>query len=85
MTSNEAPHETDDKGGRWRLKSLTTDELLDQLRNTIGAIAVLEPRNKIALRSLRRHWRRVQDELDRRAAEAGPKPGRVKAKAEDEE
>lgn len=74
MISNDAPHETDDKGGRWRLKSLTTDKLLDQLRNTIGAIAVLESGNKVALRSLRRHWRRVQDELDRRAAEAGPTP-----------
>jgi hypothetical protein len=57
-------------------RSLTTEELLEQLRNTLAAIKAMKRGNGPALQKLRRHWRKVREELDVRAAEAGPKGGR---------
>jgi hypothetical protein len=58
------------------LRHRSVEELTAQLRHTIAALSALEPGNRNALRSLRRHWAAVQEELDRRAAAAGPKAGR---------
>jgi hypothetical protein len=60
------------------VRSLSEEQLLEQLRNTLWAIKAMKRGNGPALQKLRRHWRTVRDELDRRAAEAGPKGGRPK-------
>jgi hypothetical protein len=60
------------------VRNHSTDELLNQLRNTLAAIKAMRRGNGPALQKLRRHWRTVREELDRRAAEAGPKGGRPK-------
>jgi hypothetical protein len=60
------------------VRALSTDELLTQLKNTFEAIKAMKRGNRPALASLRRHWRVLREELDRRAAEAGPKGGRPK-------
>ena len=64
------------------LRRRSFEELTGQLHHTMAALAVLEPGNRNALRSLRRHWAAVQEELDRRAAAAGPKAGRPEKREE---
>ena len=61
-----------------QLQKWSVEELLEQLRSTLEAIKAMRQGNRPALASLRRHWRDVREELDRRAAEAGPKSGRPK-------
>jgi hypothetical protein len=58
--------------------TLSTEELLEQMKNALGAFDALEQGNRLAAQRLRRHWRALRDELDRRAAEAGPQRGRPK-------